>query len=94
MLTLLATLKVKPGTEDKLCGIFAQLTPSVRKEPGNKRYDLLRSVAEPSTFVALEQYDDAAALDAHTASDHFKSAWAEIVPLLDGRPALLRFQEP
>lgn len=47
-------------------------------EPGNLRFDVLRSDDEPTRFVLLEVYRDAVAAAAHKETPHYL-AWREEV---------------
>ena len=47
-------------------------------EPGNVRFDVLRSVEDPTRFVLYEAYVDEAAARAHKETAHYL-AWRERV---------------
>ncbi len=52
-------------------------------EPGCLGYEILESSATPDVIVLIERYRDAAAIDAHRNSAHYRDLVAErIVPLL------------
>ena len=53
-----------------------------RKEPGNLRFDVVRSVDNPTLFRLYEVYRDAAAVAAHQATPHYAKWRAEIEALL------------
>ena len=62
------------------------MIPFTRAEPGCIRYDVLRAVDEPRRFLLVEVYEDDAALQAHTESDHFKRyVLGEALALLESR---------
>ena len=48
------------------------------REPGNLRFDVLRSHDEPTRFVLYEAYVDGAAAFAHKETTHYV-AWREAV---------------
>jgi autoinducer 2-degrading protein len=48
------------------------------REPGNIRFDVLRSVEDPDRFVLYEWYVDEDAAKAHKATPHY-DAWREAV---------------
>ena len=48
------------------------------KEPGNLRFDLLRSEDDPARFVLYEAYVDEAAAAAHKLTTHYLK-WRETV---------------
>ncbi|MDO9361737.1 MAG: putative quinol monooxygenase [Sphingopyxis sp.] len=87
---IVATLRVQPGKEQEFEGVFAELAPAVQaNEPGNSYYKLFRT-AETGVYKVLECYDDDAAVDAHRASDHFRSLGAKLGPCLAGAPEIER----
>ena len=93
MLAIIATLKVKPGTEAEFEAVALELAAKVNAhEPGCKLYVLSRSPL-PQTYVFMERYVDQAANDAHVASDHFQDLGRKMGAFLDGRPEILRLTE-
>lgn len=71
---VVATLKVAEGKNTEFEAIFADMTAGVRAhEPGNLYYTLVRSRTDPQLYRVLEAYVDQAALEAHGASDHFRT---------------------
>lgn len=93
MLTVVAILRAKPGEEAALGEVMTKLAAEVKHEPGNQRYDLFRSMADPTAILVYEDYVDQAALETHTASAHFKAASGEMRSLLAGRAEVHRYQE-
>ena len=64
--------------------------PAVRtNEPGNSFYRLFRT-EEAGVYKVLECYDGAAAVEAHCASDHFRTLGAKLGPCLAGAPEIER----
>ncbi|MEA3411424.1 MAG: antibiotic biosynthesis monooxygenase [Pseudomonadota bacterium] len=47
-------------------------------EPGNRRFDVLRSPGEPNRFILYESYADAQSAAAHKQTPHYL-AWREAV---------------
>jgi quinol monooxygenase YgiN len=52
--------------------LLRSLALASRQEPGCVIYVPHRVEGDPDTVLIYEQYTDAAALDAHRASDHFR----------------------
>ncbi|QDV35103.1 putative quinol monooxygenase [Tautonia plasticadhaerens] len=71
MICVAVTYVVKEGREGDAVALFRELIPPTRAEPGCRMYLVHRSTTDPRRFFLYEQYDDAAALDAHRASPHF-----------------------
>ncbi|MDO8691018.1 MAG: putative quinol monooxygenase [Dehalococcoidia bacterium] len=94
MMTLLARFQVQPGKEDAFVEILSGLAAEVKNEPGTRRYELHRSVNDPSTFLMYEDYADKAALEAHSATVYFKAAFPQLLALSVGRPEVRRFEQP
>lgn len=87
---VIATLRVQPGKEAEFEDVFAELAPAVRaNEPGNSFYRLFRT-EEAGVYKVLECYDDATAVEAHRASDHFRTLGAKLGPCLAGAPEIER----
>ena len=49
-----------------------------RKEPGNKRFDVLQSADDPAKFVLYEAYATAEDAAAHKQTEHY-STWRKTV---------------
>jgi quinol monooxygenase YgiN len=62
--------------------ILRGMAVASRKEPGCLRYDLYRTAESPALFVLEESYRDAAALEAHRATDHYRAFRPRIADLL------------
>ena len=46
---------------------------SVEREEGCQRFDVHQETRDPALFFLYEVYEDEAALEAHRASEHYKS---------------------
>ena len=77
MLSLVVSLKIKPGQRDRfLAAAEDDSTCSVRDEPGCLRFDVLQDQDDENHFYFYEVYRDEAALEAHTKAPHF-ARWSE-----------------
>jgi quinol monooxygenase YgiN len=86
MICVAVTYVVRPGHEDEAIGLFRLLSAETRAEPGCLMYIVHRSRSEPRRFFLYEQYEDAAALEAHRSAPHFeKYAKNGLFPLLESR---------
>ena len=63
--------------DDFIAAIRGNHEASIR-EPGNLRFDVLQSAADPARFVIYEAYVDAEAAQAHKATAHYL-AWRDTV---------------
>jgi quinol monooxygenase YgiN len=93
MLGVVATIKVKPGMEKEFETVAKELVAKVNaNEPGCKLYALHHGEA-PNTYVFMERYADQGAVDAHRASDYFKTLGRKMGEYMDGRAEVLRLRE-
>ena len=93
MISVVATLKIRPGKEQEFEQVASELVAKVNaNEPGCLLYALHRG-NDPQTYVFLERYADEAATEAHRASAHFKELGAKMGPCMDGRPDVQRFTQ-
>ena len=67
-----ATWKVRSGETDAILRLLDQVRRASLEEPGCLRFDVHRSLDEPSVFLLYEQYASKAAFDQHAASDHVR----------------------
>jgi quinol monooxygenase YgiN len=93
MLGVVATLKVKPGSEKEFEAVAKELVAKVNAhEPGCKLYALHHGEV-PHTYVFLERYLDQAAVESHRATDYFKALGRKMGEFMDGRPEVQRLRE-
>ena len=58
--------------------IIENARASKREEPGCRRFDVCVDPADAARIFLYEVYDDAAAFDAHVASEHFRAFDARV----------------
>jgi quinol monooxygenase YgiN len=90
MIGVVATLKIKEGSEAQFEAGFKDLAAKVKaNESGNIVYQLTKSRTEPGTYKVLELYANQDALTHHGQTDYFKAAGASVfAPVLAGRPEI------
>ena len=87
MIGVVATLQARQGREAEFEQAFLEMTAEVKaNEPGNQLYQLTRSRDEPRTYKVLEMYADAAAVEAHRTSDHYKAGGRRLRDLVEAPP--------
>lgn len=69
-LTVVATLKAKPGLEKKLGDILKTLVAPTQKEEGCLNYDMHQSDEDPGVFVFHENWATRANWEAHMKAPH------------------------
>src|SRR5271155_4741009 len=93
-ITLIAKLKVKPGSEAEFEAAGKEMIATVKtSEPGTLTYILHKSVKDPTEFVYYEVYQDQAAFESHGKTDHMRAFAGKIGALLAGRPELTMLTE-
>jgi len=86
---IVATLNVTEGKEAEFEQVMLGLIADVRaNEPGNTLYTLCKDSA--GKYVVMELYTDAAAIEAHGKSDHFRAAGRKFAGLMAGAPDIQR----
>jgi|HubBroStandDraft_6_1064221.scaffolds.fasta_scaffold3730043_1 quinol monooxygenase YgiN len=72
MITFTVRMKFKSEDRAEIHDALRALTEASRQEPGCATYIPHAVESDPDTVVIYEQYRDAAGLEAHRASAHFK----------------------
>ncbi|HEY2382315.1 MAG TPA: putative quinol monooxygenase [Terriglobia bacterium] len=79
---IIVRLEVKTERVDEFLKLVSFNAAESRKEPGNLRFDVVRSVDSPTLFRLYEVYRDDAGVKAHQATAHYAKWRAEIEGLL------------
>jgi autoinducer 2-degrading protein len=79
---IMVRLEVKPERVDDFLKLVLFNASESRKESGNLRFDVVRSVDTPTRFGLYEVYRDDAAVRAHQATPHYAKWRAEVEALL------------
>lgn len=90
--TVVATMRVKPGEEQRALEILRGVIQASHTEDGCVKYTLHRSSNEPGAFCIVEKWRSQADLDAHFKQPHMAPI-AEALKLLAEPPQVL-FCEP
>ena len=72
MVSFTVRMTFAPEDREEICEILRSLTMASRAEPGCITYIPHVVEGNPDTVLIYEQYQDAAAADAHRQSAHFK----------------------
>jgi len=72
MVSFTVRMRFAPEDHEEIAEILRKLTEGSRKEPGCVSYVPHFVEGDPATIVIYEQYSDAAALDHHRGTPHFK----------------------
>jgi quinol monooxygenase YgiN len=71
--TLIVTIKARPGKEAELRKALLGLIPPTRKEEGCINYDLHVAPDDPSKFLFYENWTTQAHLDQHGETPHIQN---------------------
>lgn len=87
---VVATIQVKPGTEDEALAALTAGVEGAHTEDGCVSYALHRDLDEPARFVVVEVWTSQDALDAHSHEPHVRELLAAVGPLAAAAPTILR----
>ena len=93
MISVIAKIPVKEGKFEEAVQAFKELMVQVAQEKGAVMYTLNRAQSGPNTLVIMERYKDKAALDAHSATPHFKALLAKGAAFMAGKPEITVMEE-
>ncbi len=93
MITLMAKIKAKKGSEADLEAALSALVKKVEAEEGTLEYVLNVSLSDPCTFMVFEVYKDKAALDHHGKTDYFTAAMKETAAFVAEKPQIEMYKE-
>ena len=92
-LTVVATMKAKPGQEAALRQELLALIAPSRKDAGCLNYDLHQSSDNPALFLFHENWTSKALLDAHLAQPHLQTFLAKAGALLAEPPQITLWEK-
>jgi quinol monooxygenase YgiN len=78
---VIAHIRTKPEHIDIVRSVLTGFVEPTRAETGCFVYDLFQDRADPSHFTFIEEWSDAAALDAHSKSAHITDGRARLAGL-------------
>jgi quinol monooxygenase YgiN len=87
-LTVIATVKARPGKEAIVSEVLLALIPVTRMEPGCINYDLHVAAGEPGHFMFHETWTSRQHLEDHLARPHLTAFAARVEELLVEPPQL------
>jgi autoinducer 2-degrading protein len=79
---IVVRLEVKSERVEDFLKLVSFNAAESRKEPGNLRFDVVRSIDNPTLYRLYEVYRDEAAMAAHQTTPHYAKWRAEIEALL------------
>ncbi len=88
---VVARITARPDTVTELRALLLTLLEPTRRESGCLRYILLHHSADSTDFTFVEEWANAAALEAHLAAPQVQTALAQAPPLLAATPDIRRY---
>ena len=92
LLTVIATMRAKPGKEQALEDALRSLVAPTSEEAGYVNYDLHRGVEDPAVFAFYENWESPEHLDAHLQAPHLEQFDGVMDDLLDGPLTITRLR--
>lgn len=92
MIVLHATFPLDPATRDEALELVEDLVEQSQQEDGMIDYRAATDITDPNVVRFFEQYEDAAAFEAHSQTDHLQKFEERLPDLLAGEPEVLRFE--
>lgn len=86
-----ANIETRPETVADVHALLQGLLEPTRQESGCLRYTLLHHSNDPTDFTFVEEWADAAALEAHLAAPPVQAALAQAPPLRAAAPDIRRY---
>ena len=92
MIGIVAKLKIADGKNEEFEQVGKDLMAKVKaNEPGCLTYQLYKSKSDPQTYIFMEQYANAEALESHGKTESFQAAGPKMATCLAGRPEIERY---
>ena len=90
-LSVVASLKIRPDRLEEFRDAACLAARETRAEPGCFLYEVHADPKDPETFVVIERWADAAAVDTHLALPHAQAFMALLPGFLAAPPEIRRF---
>ena len=88
MIVVIGRVRCEAQNRDELVAALEEMQDASRREDGCLRYGFFAAVEDPLSFVAVEEWRDRAALDAHFAQPHLRSFATRMLELVSGDPVV------
>jgi len=92
MIVLHASFPIDPDKREEALDLIEDLVEQSQAEEGMIDYRATTDVNDPNVVRFFEQYEDEAAFEAHSQTDHFQEFEAALPDLLAGEPEIIQFE--
>jgi len=86
MIIVIARFRPRPDRREKLVTLLTDVQAASRADDGCLNYGYYSEVVDGLSFIAVEEWRDQAALEAHLRTPHVARLVAALPELGDGRP--------
>jgi quinol monooxygenase YgiN len=94
MIFIVVKFTIRSDRSDEWLALVDDFTQATRGEPGNIIFEWSRSVDNPHQFVLVEAFESSQAGQAHTNSDHFRTAMAWMPDVIAETPEIVHIEVP
>lgn len=94
MIVIVVKFQVRPDRREDWLATTEEFTRAVRDEPGNVSFEWFTNEETPNQYVLIEQFASPEAGEAHVATEHFKTAMAQIPDLISETPKIIHMDLP
>ncbi|MEG3937962.1 putative quinol monooxygenase [Microcoleus sp. S36b_A3] len=91
-LRVVARLTAFPDKVAELKSLLLSIIEPTRQEQGCIKYELLQNQADPTDFTFVEEWESAALLEQHLASNHLQTAVQKLEGLAVAPPDIRRYE--
>ncbi|GGN22633.1 putative quinol monooxygenase [Halarchaeum nitratireducens] len=91
MIVVHATFPIDPDHREEALDLARDVVAASTEEPGVIDYHAAVDVEDETVLRFVERYEDAAAVEAHEESEHFRAFVAGLSDVLAGDPEATRF---
>jgi quinol monooxygenase YgiN len=86
VLLVIGRVRCAPEQREELIAELERMQDDSRREDGCRRYGFFAAVEDEHSFVAVEEWEDRAALDRHFAQPHLREFSMKLLDLVSERP--------
>ncbi|GGM67270.1 quinol monooxygenase YgiN [Halarchaeum rubridurum] len=91
MIVVHATFPIDPSRREEALDLARDVVAASTEEPGVVDYRAAVDVEDENVLRFVERYEDAAAVEVHEESEHFRAFAASLPDVLAGEPEATRF---
>jgi|SRR5882724_9719158 len=86
---VIARVRPRPETRDEMFALLNEVQEASRADEGCINYGYYAELADPDNLIAVEEWRDMAALQAHLKQPHVARLVEALPDMLDGRPEIV-----